>query len=122
MFHLPAHRKTRVTFYEEECRLCIEWALRNFNSRDLAIQFGLAVTTFFYTAARPSSVVKTSNTDEFLALRDIEISRHTINGVMVGFDMVINFKHFRGRFYGKQVLYAVNIVENRGNLLLDLGC
>ncbi|KAJ9111050.1 hypothetical protein QFC19_001248 [Naganishia cerealis] len=124
MFHLPAHRKTRVTFYEEECRLCIEWALRNFNSRDLAIQFGLAVTTFFYTAARPSSVVKTSNTDEFLALRDIEISRHTINGVMVGFDVVINFKHFKGRFYGhgKQVLYAVNTVENRGNLLLDLGC
>lgn len=126
MFHLPANRKTRVTFYEEECRLCMEWALGNFKSKALAIQFALAVTILCYTAARPSSVLKTTNSDDHLTLRDveIEISRHVIDGIMVGFDVLLKFKHFKGHFYGqgKQVFYAVNTVENRGNLLLDLRC
>jgi hypothetical protein len=51
MYGLPAHRKLRVTMYEQECLLVVDKAINAMKSTHLGVQFGAAIVLTFYTGA-----------------------------------------------------------------------
>ncbi|GHJ83758.1 hypothetical protein NliqN6_0160 [Naganishia liquefaciens] len=110
--------------YEQECRLVVDKAINAMRSTHLGVQFGAAVLLTFYSGARPSSLFQTNDYNTYLALGDLQITRAFVDGKMVGFDIEVSIRDFKGYLsgQGKLVVYSIQTIGNRGNMMLDFGC
>jgi hypothetical protein len=118
-FGLNTKKIRRIAFDVPEVRLLLKSALSSDKNFDTAVQFAALLLTFFYTGARPGTLLRTEIYKTHIKIRDVAIHRVVSQeGVMKGFEARLKLKHWKG--YNNGGAYDLLVKVSGMNQAFDL--
>ncbi|WWC65709.1 uncharacterized protein I303_108331 [Kwoniella dejecticola CBS 10117] len=127
-YRLTNVRKHKVALYSQDVAVMIMHSVENPLDSDVAIQFATYILIILHTAVRPSTLLTGKGNDHVFRWEDITfVPRRNSEKVILGFDVIIQFKNFKG--YGmasatkiaKNLTLYIRTVRKADNLIFDLG-
>ncbi|OCF59176.1 hypothetical protein L486_03677 [Kwoniella mangroviensis CBS 10435] len=124
--HLKSNVRRITTLYAADVKGLLETCFKTHQGKfDIAVQTAAMLLSFFYTGARPGSILKTDMyPDEFSVWRDLVFKpARDEDGQVTGFGVMFTLKAFKGYHNVKNLEVTFNIKStiSRKYAVLDLG-
>ncbi|WRT68434.1 uncharacterized protein IL334_005410 [Kwoniella shivajii] len=127
-FSLSNVRKHKLALYSQDVAVMVMQVLDSPADSDVAIHFAVYLLMILHTAARPSTLLTGKGNNFAYRWSDLTfVPRRNSSKVVLGFDVIIRYRNFKGYGFNASVDIAKNLtlyirtIRSSDNIVFDLG-